>query len=1142
MPNATTTQSTDQAPAGSFISRDATTLYEIRNAEQMSPFLMTIVGDTDLWMYLSSAGSFTAGRVQPDRCIFPYETDDRLHELNGLAGPLTLIRFEDGRIWRPMDKRFDGAGATRVLRRSLVGDMVELEETDSRSGVVFRVQMSLSDTFGVVRQCEMHLADGATPARLELLDGYVNVIPANVPLGLQQTMSTLVDAYKRTERIGEHPLAIYALEATITDRPEATESLRVNAVWHSGLEGAAVCLDESAVSSFERGMPATKETLITGRRGCYLCRTWIDLDASQPLRWSMMADAHLDHAAITKLVQHVSGPEPMRQVEQSLEEDRDRLAKLLDKADGSQATADLSACAAHRSNVLFNSMRGGVPLDDYAVDREDFRRFIHTRHRHIAARHDTFLSSLSPELNLGTLTKEAAKTGDPQLIRLAYEYLPLTFGRRHGDPSRPWNMFRIKVRDAEGNRATGYEGNWRDIFQNWEAVCRSYPAMLPGVIAKFVNASTMDGFNPYRINERGIDWEIIEPEDPRSSIGYWGDHQIVYLHRLLEQCRDTFPGLLETMLEEQLFSFAQVPYQLRAFDQIAQNPRNSIRFEDELDALLRKRTEQIGGDGRLVLNDQDEPVLVTLIEKLLVTALAKVSSLTPNGGIWMNTQRPEWNDANNALAGYGLSMVTLYQLRSFAEMCNELLESAGNAEVRVTHAVATWCESTISILTRSSENLASRDPFNDTTRWKLLEELGRVAENARESLYKEGPVNPSAFKLQTATDFFKLTMRLCDHSIRNAVRADGLYESYSVLHLEEGRATVEPLEPMLEGQVAVLASGVLTPEESCTLLDTLFVSELYREDQRAFMLYPRKDLPSFLDRNMIPQECLKKSPLLMKAIEAPEAGLVLRDTNGTPRFCADLISHEALEDKLAALGELPEWASLVSKDASAVHQAYEHTFHHARFTGRSGTMHKYEGLGSIYWHMMSKLMLATQECVFRAADAGAPAHLVAKLREHYFRVRDGLGYRKSPVEFGAIPHEPYSHTPWGHGAQQPGMTGQVKEGVLARFGELGVRLHRGEIRFDPILIDHAEWLEQAQPMRVHGGESSIQVPQGSVGFTLISVPVILTRGNTSQITLTLNHGERVEIQGSSLPAQWCNELFAKSGVIDLIEVVIQNTP
>ena len=31
--------------------------------------------------------------------------------------------------------------------------------------------------------------------------------------------------------------------------------------------------------------------------------------------------------------------------------------------------------------------------------------------------------------------------------------------------------------------------------------------------------------------------------------------------------------------------------------------------------------------------------------------LAKLSNFVPDGGIWMNTQRPEWNDANNALGG-----------------------------------------------------------------------------------------------------------------------------------------------------------------------------------------------------------------------------------------------------------------------------------------------------------------------------------------------------------------------------------------------------------------------------------------------------------------------------------------------------------
>ncbi|MGR5542581.1 hypothetical protein ACPV5V_28945, partial [Vibrio campbellii] len=76
--------------------------------------------------------------------------------------------------------------------------------------------------------------------------------------------------------------------------------------------------------------------------------------------------------------------------------------------------------------------------------------------------------------------------------------------------------------------------NWRDIFQNWEAMALSYPGFIHSFIAKFVNASTVDGYNPYRITKDGVDWELLEPDDPWSNIGYWGDHQIIYLLKFLE--------------------------------------------------------------------------------------------------------------------------------------------------------------------------------------------------------------------------------------------------------------------------------------------------------------------------------------------------------------------------------------------------------------------------------------------------------------------------------------------------------------------------------------------------------------------------------------------------------------------------------
>ena len=72
-------------------------------------------------------------------------------------------------------------------------------------------------------------------------------------------------------------------------------------------------------------------------------------------------------------------------------------------------------------------------------------------------------------------------------------------------------------------------------------------------------------------------------------------------------------------------------------------------------------------------------------------------------------------------------------------------------------------------------------------------------------------------------------------------------------------------------------------------------------------------------------------------------------------------------------------------------------------------------------------------------------------------MRGGLGFNKTPVEYGAFPADPYSHTPKHAGAQQPGMTGQVKEEILTRFGELGLRVSDGTVRFEPSLLRPSEF-------------------------------------------------------------------------------------
>ena len=81
---------------------------------------------------------------------------------------------------------------------------------------------------------------------------------------------------------------------------------------------------------------------------------------------------------------------------------------------------------------------------------------------------------------------------------------------------------------------------------------------------------------------------------------------------------------------------------------------------------------------------------VGLAEKLLVPVLSKMSSFVPGAGIWMNTQRPEWNDANNALAGPGVSMVTVFHLHRYVRFLRSQLSALDT--VRLSSAVASWVE------------------------------------------------------------------------------------------------------------------------------------------------------------------------------------------------------------------------------------------------------------------------------------------------------------------------------------------------------------------------------------------------------------------------------------------------------------------
>ncbi|MEL6761687.1 MAG: hypothetical protein AAFP04_14965, partial [Myxococcota bacterium] len=235
-----------------------------------------------------------------------------------------------------------------------------------------------------------------------------------------------------------------------------------------------------------------------------------------------------------------------------------------------------------------------------------------------------------------------------------------------------------------------------------------------------------------------------------------------------------------------------------------------------------------------------------------------------------------------------------------------------------------------------------------------------------------------------------------------------------------------------------------------------------------------------------------------------------------------------------------EYPGLVEPARKPLLELYETIFEHRKFTGRSGTMFAFEGLGSIYWHMVSKLLLAVQESYFTAEAIGSDATACDHLAQLYYRVRAGLGFNKTPAQYGAFPTDPYSHTPKHKGASQPGMTGQVKEEVLSRFGELGVRVENGAIRFHPSLLRFQELLDSPAEFSyvdIDGEWQVLSVPAAGLGFTWCQVPIIYRLDEDAKgITLWRAGEQREDFPELRLPASISREIFERTGVVRQLDV------
>lgn len=1121
--------------------------YKISNSDSMRPFFMSIVSDSNHWMFISSNGALTAGRKNAEFALFPYYTDDKITESSEITGSKSIFlvkQYNETRIWEPFSSRYEGLyRVTRNLYKNQYGNKVMFEEVNHDLQLTFRYQWSSSNRFGFIKRSTI-INHSESSIGVSLIDGIQNIMPYGVSSDLQNQSSNLVDAYKRNELEEKTGLGIFALSAIIVDKAEPSEALKANIVWSVGLNNPKYLLSSLQLNTFRKQKPINQEVDIKAEKGAYFLNDTIELNPNEEKQWHIIANVNQNHSEIEALSKNIlDNKNLIHEVEDDIFLGTQRLIVLNGSSDGIQLTNDKFRDTRHFSNTLFNIMRGGIFDNNYQIEKRDFRNYILKANKKVARNNELIIDNLTDTFTLFELRELAYKSNDPNFRRLCLEYMPLRFSRRHGDPSRPWNKFSINTRsEVDGSKILDYEGNWRDIFQNWEALANSFPEFIESMIHKFLNATTFDGYNPYRVTKDGFDWETIEPDDPWSYIGYWGDHQIIYLLKFLEFAEKHKPGKLESYFNEDLFVYANVPYRIKDYKSILSNPKDTIEFDEELDHKIRLEREGLGADGALLRDENRFIVKVNFIEKILATTLAKLSNYIPEAGIWMNTQRPEWNDANNALVGNGVSMVTLYYLRRFLDFFKTIFENSTINSFEVSTELVVFYQKVYDTL-KQNESLLSGS-FSDSERMQILKPLLKAASDFRGQIYDCAfSGRKTEISLDSLKDFVNISNRHLEHSIRANRRKDNLYHAYNLITINDKSAKISYLNEMLEGQVAVLSSKYLSATMAVEILEAMKQSALFREDQYSYLLYPNKDLPKFINRNTIPKELVGKSSLLQQLIKDGNTHIIERDVKGEYHFNGNFKNANDLKVALSLLNNT-KYKTQVKSELNLVLDIFEDIFNHKSFTGRSGTFYGYEGLGSIYWHMVSKLLLSVQEACLQAISNNESPEIIGKLLDHYYEIHAGIGVHKPPKLYGAFPTDPYSHTPSGKGAQQPGMTGQVKEDILCRFGELGVFVKEGKLQFYPCLLRKREFLNQEKEfiyIDIHQKQNSVTLSEKTLAFTYSQVPVIYQIAEDNSIEIFNNDNTVNRLDGLIIDVNTSEKIFKRTGEITLLKVSIQES-
>jgi hypothetical protein len=121
------------------------------------------------------------------------------------------------------------------------------------------------------------------------------------------------------------------------------------------------------------------------------------------------------------------------------------------------------------------------------------------------------------------------------------------------------------------------------------------------------------------------------------------------------------------------------------------------------------------------------------------------------------------------------------------------------------------------------------------------------------------------------------------------------------------------------------------------------------------------------------------------------------------------------------------------------------------------------------------------------------------------------------------------------------MTGMVKEEILTRQVELGYTIQDGNLSFDFLLLNRKEIPDTSTPFRfwgVDGQPGTIELPPGSIAYSICQVPIILQSSTEARISVHFSEGSTQRIDGLRLDSINSRHIFQRDGTIHHLVVSV----